>query len=276
MKRKLSFFGAVGVGICFAIGACSASEIPAGQDNGLANGDAATDGGSCCPAGWTMYSCNQAGGGTGLACHNPAVGCASSTTCGQGCDEVVTGACGGGSDAGGGSLKWYATCGYPVCNAGDGGAEDGGVCPTPGTACTTKGQTCGTQTAENCGVTYVCDDHDPTAGGCPISSIQYKDNVRYLGAVEQSELHDEAMRIRLATYNYKSSVADPGTSHLGFIIEDDPTSPAVDAPDHRVDMYGYFSMMLATMQVQEKEIADLRSQLAQTRADARDCKSSGN
>jgi hypothetical protein len=48
---------------------------------------------ACCPAGWLMYTCDDPDGGTGLACHNPALGCASSLTCGEGCDFVVQGRC---------------------------------------------------------------------------------------------------------------------------------------------------------------------------------------
>jgi hypothetical protein len=48
---------------------------------------------ACCPAGWLLYGCAYADGATGQACHNPALGCASSTTCGEGCDRVVSGRC---------------------------------------------------------------------------------------------------------------------------------------------------------------------------------------
>lgn len=47
----------------------------------------------CCPANFDLYSCNLREGGTGLACHNPAMGCPSSETCGEGCDQVVSGRC---------------------------------------------------------------------------------------------------------------------------------------------------------------------------------------
>jgi hypothetical protein len=48
----------------------------------------------CCPTNWLLYSCAYPDGGTGLACHNPAMGCASSTACGEGCDMIVFGRCG--------------------------------------------------------------------------------------------------------------------------------------------------------------------------------------
>jgi len=57
--------------------------MPLGPDGGLA----------CCPIGFDLYACQVPGGGEGVACHNPAMGCASSQTCGQGCDGQVTGRC---------------------------------------------------------------------------------------------------------------------------------------------------------------------------------------
>ena len=48
---------------------------------------------ACCPTGFDLYDCQIPDGGTGLACHNPAMGCASSQTCGQGCDPQVSGRC---------------------------------------------------------------------------------------------------------------------------------------------------------------------------------------
>jgi hypothetical protein len=58
--------------------------------------DAGADGGACCPSSWLMYGCTYSDGGAGLNCHNPALGCASSTTCGAGCDTAVAGRCTGG------------------------------------------------------------------------------------------------------------------------------------------------------------------------------------
>jgi hypothetical protein len=59
-------------------------------------GGSAADAGSCCPVGWGLSSCTYPDGGSGQQCHNPALGCASSTTCGLGCDSIVTGRCDGG------------------------------------------------------------------------------------------------------------------------------------------------------------------------------------
>jgi hypothetical protein len=136
------------------------------------------------------------------------------------------------------------------------------------------GQTCGTPSADNCGVSLVCASQDPKATpfGCPISSRTYKDGISYVDDAQLQQLHDEALGIRLATYTYKPQVADPNPTHLGFIIEDNVESPAVDKTLSRVDLYGYVSMVVAGMQVQEKEIARLRSDLEATRADLATCK----
>jgi hypothetical protein len=159
----------------------------------------------------------------------------------------------------------------------DAGTSDAGPdpgCPAAGTPCSQAGQMCGVASASNCGVTLVCATQDPKGGvgGCPISSRQYKDGIQYVDPAQLQQLHDEALGIRLATYQYKPVVDDPAQKHLGFIIEDNPASPAVDGTHHRVDLYGYVSMAIAGMQVQEKEIAELRKELESARREAAACR----
>ena len=178
------------------------------------------------------------------------------------------------------ALRWYMTCGDPSCRvaASDGGPlpdaglrdDAGAPCPPVGSSCTTQGQGCGTRDPYvDCGATEVCSDQDPKSGvgGCPISSRQFKDDVEYVAPDGLERLHDQALRIRLATYRYKPAYGDSSRNHLGFIIEDDPRSPAVDVGRDRVDMYGYVSMAVAAMQVQEREIAKLRQEVDELRAD---------
>jgi hypothetical protein len=177
---------------------------------------------------------------------------------------------GGATDAGS-QLRWYQTCGDPVCREPPdaGGPVDSGVCPALGTPCTQKGLTCGDGTY-SCGSVLVCDDHDPkgSVGGCPISSAKFKDGIEYLNEDELRALHDEMIATRLATYQYKSQfrdAGDVGVTHLGFIIEDQPQSLAVDRGHDRVDLYGYVSMVVATMQVQENEIRALKEEVKAAR-----------
>jgi hypothetical protein len=89
------------VGASMPNGICSPAETPKCTDVAFDWPPAATVEGSlgatdCCPASWLMYACAYSDGGSGFACHNPALGCASSTACGQGCDAVVRGRCDGG------------------------------------------------------------------------------------------------------------------------------------------------------------------------------------
>ena len=102
---------------------------------------------------------------------------------------------------------------------------------------------------------------------CPAvgSSAKFKNNIEYVSGNGLAKLHDETMRVRLATYKYKSQFGDPEIKHLGFIIEDNPKSVAVDGTHQHVDLYAYVSMVVAAMQVQEKEIADLRRRLEDAR-----------
>jgi len=81
--------------IMLAAGCEGASSDAASSSAQSALRNSAAAGGAlrCCPTNFDLYSCQQPDGGMGLACHNPALGCASSLTCGQGCDPEVSGRC---------------------------------------------------------------------------------------------------------------------------------------------------------------------------------------
>jgi hypothetical protein len=102
--------------------------------------------------------------------------------------------------------------------------------------------------------------------GCPKSSREFKNEIRYLDEAELARLHDETLRTKLATYKYKSAYGDPEPTYLGFMIEDQPRSFSVDRAHSGVDLYGYVSMAVATMQVQEREIARLKKEVDDLRA----------
>jgi hypothetical protein len=257
------------VGVLVAAGGmaegCSSGDIPIARENASFMGgeidagtgrcgSAACQAGELCCAGGDPY-CSPT--------------CMRATSCpvyGRPC--VVDGGTG---DGGGGDpdapparLQWYTTCGGPVCQE-DASALPPG-CPQEGTACSAKGQTCG-DGAQSCGVIMVCDDHDPKAGGCPRSSAKFKEGIHYLNDSELVALHDETLDMRLTTYRYQGPWANGSDAiHLGFIVEDQPQSLSVDRGHDRVDLYGYVSMVVATMQVQDKQIRALREELAATRS----------
>ena len=82
-KTLLCALASVLLASCGGVGSNPGTSGSSGADAGL----------GCCAANFDLYSCQHGDGTTGLACHNPAMGCASSLTCGQGCDPEVSGRC---------------------------------------------------------------------------------------------------------------------------------------------------------------------------------------
>ena len=90
------------------------------------------------------------------------------------------------------------------------------------------------------------------------SSIEVKKDVHYLDDVARARLAEETMGIRLATYKYKT---DDARQRLGFILEDSPNVAAADMASKQVDLYAYTSMVVATVQQQQAEIAALKAEV---------------
>ena len=141
-----------------------------------------------------------------------------------------------------------------------------GCPPTPpnfGETCSVEGVDCGYFSFE-CGVPdRVCTHGIWTPGqtlGCPQSSRRFKKDIHYLSDENIDALAAQTLRLRLATYEYKSAPY-AGRRHLGFIIEDSPKVPAVDRDGDMVDLYGYTSMLLATTQAQQKQIESLQKKV---------------
>ena len=133
----------------------------------------------------------------------------------------------------------------------------GSACDAEGAVCSYFWFMCGQQAR-------VCSHGLWTPGqqtGCPVSSRRAKKDIRYLSAEEIEATAAQALRLRLATYEYKA-FPYAGRRHLGFIIEDSPTVPAVDRDGDLVDLYGYTSMLLATTQAQHQQIDALRDEIA--------------
>lgn len=97
-------------------------------------------------------------------------------------------------------------------------------------------------------------------GGCPMSTRRAKRDIEYLGEAEVDALAAAAMSTRLTTYEYIDPALD-GRRRLGFIIEDQPASYAVDPERSQVDLYGFTSMLVAAMQSQQRRIETLEGEL---------------
>ncbi len=244
---------------------CGASDVPVARENANLNGNLVDAGSGLCGA-QACASGELCCAGADEQCSPTCMNVAQCPAYGRPCKVPVDGTADGGTiDAPTAALNWYWTCGGPVCGEPDASALSP-VCPQAGSPCTTKGETCG-DGATTCGSVMVCDDHDPKAMGCPKSSAKFKENIHYLNEGDLVSLHDETLGMRLASYKYRAPWADGSTAtHLGFIIEDQPQSLSVERGHDRVDMYGYLSMVVATMQVQDKQIQKLEKELSSLRS----------
>jgi len=262
MKRALIFILLVGA-------ACPASDDNNGADGG---GTPATGDGS--PAGVCSsdqdcrlfddycQSCNCRALPTSQpdpVCTSQAVSCLS-----QPCARQMA-VCRGGTcvPAPTAGLRWYLGCGDPVCR---GFTPKGDVpdCASEqaGATCTTAGLRCDPH--DDCNRVLVCASSDPTTGpgGCPRSRRESKRDIHYLTPSERRRYEDDLLRLRLATWRYKQ---DPERPRLGFIIDDLDAATgqvAVAGGGETVDLYGYASLAVATLQAQAEEIAELRRQVA--------------
>ena len=165
-----------------------------------------------------------------------------------------------------GALTWYISCGDPACSGYSGPFEGVPLCEgtADGDACTEEGATCDPK--DSCNATLTCGYRDPDSGPCPISLRRYKTDIHYLDRAEADQRADALLQTRLARYHYKG--ADPRQpARLGFLIDDQPTSPAVLPDGQHVDVYGYTSMAVATIQRQQAEIDALRAELDLLRAE---------
>lgn len=143
------------------------------------------------------------------------------------------------------------------------------VQPYLGAVCPMDGQRCGYD-CEATGITggRICRGGvwEISQNSCPISSRAAKRDIRYLSPAESAEVARAALGTRLATYEY-TDPALRGPRRLGFIYEDAATHPYARTPDiSGVDLYGYTSMLLATVQQQQRQIEALQRDVASLRA----------
>ncbi|MCA9493783.1 MAG: hypothetical protein KC621_27820 [Myxococcales bacterium] len=159
----------------------------------------------------------------------------------------------------------YESCGDPVCSGwrpkglpGCGPFQVGDNCPA-----FLEGRQCDPGNA--CNTVLQCDSVDPFQGPCPISLRSAKHDIDYVSADRRHALAKDLMSFRLAEYTYNE---DPVQArHLGFIIDDVGSSPAVASNGQRVDVYGYATMAVAALQEQQAQIDVLKAEIAALKAD---------
>lgn len=162
-------------------------------------------------------------------------------------------------------LRWFTTCGDPVCGVYRGPFDGIPLCTDEreGTPCDVEGALCDIE--DDCNRLLLCASQDPKAAGCPISRQRFKRDISYLSESEQDCARDELLAMKLARWRYKWDASDR-KARLGFLIDDAPEAPAVDADGEHVDLYGYASMAVAAIQSQARELDTLREQMAALRA----------
>jgi hypothetical protein len=220
-------------------------------------------------------ACTKSGDGGGTTCLYDGstctcgVFCASSPVARPDCDPDagVTDNCCDRS-----KVEWHCFDGPPFCKA---------PRARVGSACTTEGDKCALTEPGECGQPILeCNKGVWTLPNvsCPISTRRAKDDIAYVGRDDTARLHDELMSTRLATYRYKRpaplGMGSSDARHLGFIIEDMPEGSAAVLPSRdQVDLYGYTSMTVASLQHQQREIDELKAELARMREENRACRS---
>ncbi len=161
-------------------------------------------------------------------------------------------------------FRWYAGCraripgdrpcpASLICTT----QEVGAPCGEPGAHCCQPESRC---LGGECNAPLVCTDRDPRNFPCPISRRRYKHDIEYLAQRDLEQLHGKLLATNLTRFRYNGEPASV-PPHLGFIIEDVEPSPNVDSEHDAVDLYGYVSMAVATIQVQDGELKALRREI---------------
>jgi hypothetical protein len=156
------------------------------------------------------------------------------------------------------TASWYANCGDPVCGGYTGPFDGVALCTDEniGSICESSGQSCDPQ--DDCNVLYVCATEDPGIN-CPVSQGKHKTNITSLTTGDRQKLSNQINGIEILEWQYLWATDAP--PQLGFIIDPSQPSPAVRPNGEQVDLYGYTSMLVVTVQEQAKEIKSLEARL---------------
>ena len=161
------------------------------------------------------------------------------------------------------SRRWQYSCGDPVCHGYQ--APPGVVACTDqrsGDACPVLDERCDPR--DECNRLLVCTTDPPPPMPCPISRRDAKRDIRYLTTEELERDARDLRAIRLATYRYRDASAS-SAPRLGFVIDDGVPAACLEPGGDRVDLYGYASLAVATLQIQAREIEALRGEVAALR-----------
>jgi hypothetical protein len=157
---------------------------------------------------------------------------------------------------------------------GDGADGCPKILPPLGTPCTrTKSDPCAYDDRYRCVAQRACvsgkwSSNLSEGHICPVSRRAAKTRIAYVGSRAKERLARELLGLRLARYEYRDPRNGRGRK-LGFLIDDAPSIPAVDASGERIDLYAYASMAVAALQSQAKQIDALRREITSLREGTR-------
>ena len=157
------------------------------------------------------------------------------------------------------TLQYYSTCGDPACEGYNGPTDGLAVCAdeTEGEECSEDGLQCDLE--DNCNRRLICTDQDP-ATECPVSKAKHKRDIVYLDAEKAKTVSSQLQGMKIAEWHYITDSPNR-KAHLGFLIDDNPGSPAVRPNGEQVDLYGYTSMAVVAIQQQQAQIERLERRI---------------
>lgn len=196
-------------------------------------------------------------------------------------------ACGGDDRASNGTRSYYAhPCGRgdPVsrtCPAGEDTLEldDPSVARcsdqalSEGDSCTTEGQRCVQLPAQACSSSptqsinsasfLTCRSEPfPSDPACPMSSAAAKQHILHLSSKARAEIAQTMLTTKLAQYEYRSPAVGDTAPQLGFVIEElGEAAYVLHSDGAHVNVYGYASAILATVQEQQRHIEKLTTEV---------------
>ena len=165
--------------------------------------------------------------------------------------------------------QWWHTCGDPVCSGWTEkpGVPDCGPRAVAGDPCRNRGFECDPRS--DCNDLMRCARQDPTDGGmCPRSKADQKWGIAYANAAELEDAYRTLLDHKLARWHYNEE-SPTDKEHFGFLIDDVSGAPSVAGDGEHVDLYGYTSLAVAAIQVQDQRIRQLERELADLKAEIR-------
>jgi hypothetical protein len=155
----------------------------------------------------------------------------------------------------------YKTCSSQSIKVGDACNDAGARCVlSPANVCSN------TPTQLSSHATYLfCRSAPFEEIGCRKSRREFKENISYVAGADKDRLVRDLLGVKLARYDYKPETGLPAGPQLGAIIDDAPNAAFVSADQQRINLYGYISAVVATVQKQQERIDQLEAELKKLR-----------